>query len=244
MTLQEIIQLRQREKGDNMEKKADLKTMTWKQRIGFVWDYYRLVILAVVAVIILIGMTVHHYMTTKEDVSQIVLVNAKSMPADEEPDFSEFMEQYGYDTAAQEVVVNDAYYVDLTSTDTSNLYSYQSLQTVIAGGGVDVLGADEMVFEKLCQHERSSDTYPLDIADLTQYFSKDELEQLKDYIFYVEDKDTGDTFAAGIRLGAGSWPVEHGYYDKECILGIALGSEHKEAAEQMFHYLLEKSNLD
>lgn len=52
MTLQEIIQLRQRKKGDNMEKKADLKTMTWKQRIGFVWDYYRLVILAVVAVII------------------------------------------------------------------------------------------------------------------------------------------------------------------------------------------------
>ena len=181
-----------------MEKKADLKTMTWKQRIGFVWDYYRLVILAAVAVIILIGMTVHHYMTTKEDVSQIVLVNAKSMPADEEPDFSEFMEQYGYDTAAQEVVVNDAYYVDLTSTDTSNLYSYQSLQTVIAGGGVDVLGADEMVFENLAQSGA--------MADLTQYFSKDELEQLKDYIFYVEDKDTGDTFAAGIRLGAGSWP--------------------------------------
>ncbi len=169
-----------------MEKKADLKTMTWKQRIGFVWDYYRLVILAVVAVIILIGMTVYHYMTTKEDISQIVLVNAKSMPADEEPDFSEFMEQYGYDTAAQEVVVNDAYYVDLTSTDTSNLYSYQSLQTVIAGGGVDVLGADEMVFENLAQSGA--------IADLTQYFSKDELEQLKDYIFYVEDKDTGDTF--------------------------------------------------
>lgn len=223
-------------KGDNMEKKADLKTMTWKQRIGFVWDYYRLVILAVVAVIILIGMTVHHYMTTKEDISQIVLVNAKSMPADEEPDFSEFMEQYGYDTAAQEVVVNDAYYVDLTSTDTSNLYSYQSLQTVIAGGGVDVLGADEMVFENLAQSGA--------IADLAQYFSKDELEQLKDYIFYVEDKDTGDTFAAGIRLGAGSWSVEHGYYEKECILGIALGSEHKEAAEQMFRYLLEKSNLD
>ena len=165
-----------------MEKKADLKTMTWKQRIGFVWDYYRLVILAVVAVIILIGMTVHHYMTTKEDISQIVLVNAKSMPADEEPDFSEFMEQYGYDPAAREVVVNDAYYVDLTSTDTSNLYSYQSLQTVIAGGGVDVLGADEMVFENLAQSGA--------IADLTQYFSKDELEQLKDYIFYVEDKDT------------------------------------------------------
>ena len=38
--------------------------------------------------------------------------------------------------------------------------------------------------------------------------------------------------------------VEHGYYEKECILGIALGSEHKEAAEQMFRYLLEKSNLD
>ena len=147
-----------------MEKKADLKTMTWKQRVGFVWDYYRLVILAVVAVIILIGMTVHHYMTTKEDISQIVLVNAKSMPADEEPDFSEFMEQYGYDTAAQEVVVNDAYYVDLTSTDTSNLYSYQSLQTVIAGGGVDVLGADEMVFENLAQSGA--------IADLAQYFPK------------------------------------------------------------------------
>ena len=107
---------------------------------------------------------------------------------------------------------------------------------MIAGGGVDVLGADEMGFENLAQSGA--------IADLTQYFSKDELEQLKDYIFYVEDKDTGDTFAAGIRLGAGSWPVEHGYYEKECILGIALGSEHKEAAEQMFRYLLEKSNLD
>ena len=34
-----------------MEKKADLKTMTWKQRIGFVWDYYRLVILAALAYI-------------------------------------------------------------------------------------------------------------------------------------------------------------------------------------------------
>ena len=93
-----------------------------------------------------------------------------------------------------------------------------------------------MVFENLAQSGA--------IADLAQYFSEDELETLKDYIFYVEDKDTGDTFAAGIRLGAGSWPVEHGYYDKECILGIALGSEHKGAAEQMFRYLLEKSNLD
>ena len=50
-----------------MEKKADLKTMTWKQRIGFVWDYYRFVILAVVAVIILIGMTVHHYIGKRQE---------------------------------------------------------------------------------------------------------------------------------------------------------------------------------
>lgn len=213
-----------------MEKKADLKSMTWKKRIGFIWDYYKWFIIIGIILIIALISTVKHFMTEKSSVAELILVNTESNSTSIVPDFSDFMEQYGYNADKEEIGVNDSYFLNITSNDSSNLYTYQSLMTILAGGGVDVFCSDELLYENLA----GSSTF----ADLSQYLSEEELAELEDDIYYITDEETGKTYPGGIELGKDSWVVEQTYYKKGCIMGIVNGSEKEEAAGRLFRYIL------
>lgn len=213
------------------EKKANLKEMTPKERISYIWDYYKFWIIGViVAVIAMIGI-VRSITGSKNAIAQMVFVNAS--PECGEVDMTDFLTQNGYDPAEDEVAVNTSFYLDLTSTDTNGMYTLQSLQTLIAAGGMDVLCADEKLYDFLGKNGAA--------ADLSQYFSAEELAQLEDFgqIYYITDEETNVEYPAGIILDKDSWMVKNGYYDDTCIIGIVNGGLNPDAGLQILQYIVD-----
>lgn len=215
-----------------MEKKADFKTMKKSEIIGFIWDYYKwFIIVGVIVIAALVG-TIRHFASYQEAVVQIALVNCDKTQMEEEgePDFSDFMEMYGYDTKEEKVSLNTGYDVDLDATSTSEVYSFQSFVALTAAGGVDVMAADEEAYIFIAECRT--------VASLEEYFSEEFLEKYKEDIVYAENVDTGEDFPAGIRIKNNPWMVEHGFYQEDCVIGIGNGTERGEAAVRMFLYLL------
>lgn len=215
-----------------MEKKADFKTMSKSERVGFIWDYYKWWIIGAIILIAVAVNLIQHFVSYKTPVAQLVLVNCgtSGMEDEAEPDFSDFMKQYGYDEAEQEVTLQTSYVVDLENTSSSNAYTYESLQTIVAAGGVDVLAADEDVFTYFTEQQN--------YANLSDYLSDVLMEQYADDIVYATDPETDEEYPAGIRLEKNAWMEQYDYYPQGCVIGIVNGSEHKEAARQLLLYLL------
>ena len=213
-----------------MEKKADLKTMKKSEVAGFIWDYYKWWIIGGVIVIALVTSLIYHFVTYKSPIVELVLVNCASEGEETEPDFSDFMDQYGYDDTKQEVVLQNSYAVNLTNGASGNVYSFEALQTLIAAGGVDVLAADKEVYAYLAKQQN--------VADLSDYLSADLMEKYAKNIVYVTDSETGKKYPAGIRLVHNQWMDNYGYYPDGCVIGIVNGSGRTTAAKQLMQYLL------
>lgn len=212
-----------------MREKVDFKKLNMKQKTGYIWDYYKLPILAGLLVLILSIYFIGEYVKNKEPVATLVAVNAEPGRGFADTDFSDFIEEYDYNPAKQEVVVDTGYTLD-SSNPTKDPYNYQALITVVSAGAADVLSADEELFVYLAEAGGC--------ADLKNFLSKEELAERKEDIVYVTIPGTEEQYAAGIRVGGDSWFGENGFYKDGCIVGIASGTIHEEGAARLLKYLL------
>jgi len=218
-----------------MEKKADFKTMKKSEIAGFVWDYYKwFIIVGIIIVAAVVGI-VRHFLSYKDSVVQIALLNCdKTQMEKEEPDFTDFMEMYGYDSRKEEIKVNTGYDVDINATSSAEIYSFQSFVALTAAGGVDVMAADEETYEFVAECRA--------IASLEEYLPGGFMEKYNEDIVYAKNMDTGEDFPAGIRIENNPWMVEHGFYGEDCVIGFGNGTKKEEAAVQMFLYILGESD--
>ncbi len=218
-----------------MEKKADFKTMKKSEIAGFVWDYYKWFIIVGIIVIAAVVGIVRHFLSYKDSVVQIALLNCdKTQMEKEEPDFTDFMEMYGYDSRKEEIKVNTGYDVDINATSSAEIYSFQSFVALTAAGGVDVMAADEETYEFVAECRA--------IASLEEYLPEGFMEKYNEDIVYAKNMDTGEDFPAGIRIENNPWMVEHGFYGEDCVIGFGNGTKKEEAAVQMFLYILGESD--
>jgi hypothetical protein len=218
-----------------MEKKADFKTMKKSEIAGFVWDYYKWFIIVGIIIIAAVVGIVRHFLSYKDSVVQIALLNCnKTQMEKEEPDFTDFMEMYGYDSRKEEIKVNTGYDVDINATSSAEIYSFQSFVALTAAGGVDVMAADEETYEFVAECRA--------IASLEEYLPGGFMEKYNEDIVYAKNMDTGEDFPAGIRIENNPWMVEHGFYGEDCVIGFGNGTKKEEAAVQMFLYILGESD--
>ena len=214
-----------------MEKKANLQEMSKKERIEFIWDYYKFWIIGGIIGIIAIISVVHHFMTVKETVAEMLLVNAST--ENEVSNMDEYLTERGYNPQKQEIIINSSFIINLERTDTTNVYTLQSLQTIIAADGADILAADSEMYQYLASLSS--------MADLRDFLSDDILEKYADNIFYVTDEDSGDTYPAGIIIPNNAWMVANGYYTDDCYIGILTGRSKSEDAAPLLLYILGES---
>lgn len=212
-----------------MREKVDFKKLDRKQKLGYIWDYYKLPILIGLFLLIFGTYVICEVVKGKEAVATLVTVNAEAGRGYEDTDFSDFMEKYDYNPTKQEVAVDTGYTLD-SSNPTKDPYIYQALITIVSAGGADVVSADEGMFS--CLAEAGG------FRDLTEYLSEEELAEYEEDIVYVQLQGMEEEYAAGIRLDSDSWLVENGYYKEECIVGIAAGTMHEEGAERLLRYIL------
>lgn len=231
-----------------MEKKPDLKAMTGKERLGYLWDYYKWVlILAVIAVIVVVSI-VRSALTKKNTVLELVFANADTMTAGDDASalFTDFLTAEGFDPKKDEIVVNTGIRI-LDGTSMSDVYGQQALTTILGSGAADLCVMNEELF---LQEASLGAFLPVQF-----YLSEEEMEAYADRIVWVEsdpelsapiaeegeDAATGTQYARGVRLSKSSRVVTSGFYGEDgTVLGIAVTSERPELAARLVRTLLEE----
>lgn len=212
-----------------MEKKANLKEMTLKEKIGYIKDYYWwAILLGILAIVLLVG-GIRYYITYKDPVVRLVLVNANTTDV-EEPDFSEFLDANGFDKEKERIDVNTGYVMDIETTSTVVSDQFQALVVLNTAGGVDVIAINEREFSFFGDYRG--------MTDLREVMPEDFLEEHEEDLVYSNNIDTDEPYVSGLRLDDDNWLVKQGYYKDDVVLGFGGGCKDIESARKLFYYII------
>ena len=150
------------------ERKAVLQNGTTKQKISYIWDYYKWHIMIPIIVVIALISYIVNIVTRPDIILNGVMLNvynmeSESSPADLLPDF--YKEQK-IDSKEEEINLNSSLHYSVDNLNTN----YQTMQVLMAW-----LSADQLDFVTGDATSLTDLAYKDYFTDLRDYFTEDEL---------------------------------------------------------------------
>lgn len=211
-----------------MEKKVDLKEMSAKQRIGYIWDYYKWHIIGSVLAVCIVGSVLHHFITYRNPLLNVIMINADSSSV--QPDsFREFQEVYGYDLTDSPVSASTFYFPDGDSAFASSYMDYQALTAIIAAGNQDIFLGNGDTYLNYCDQGA--------LMNLSDVLSPAQMEKYADSLIYSTVGGTQEPYPCAIDLSGHPWLAQFGYTDT-CYFGILSCYQNPDACTQFAEFLL------
>lgn len=216
-----------------MKYKVNFKALSTKQKIEYVWDYYKWHVVILVFVISMIVSTVQNAINYKEPLLNIIMLNSYgAMINTEDHGFEEFFERYDYDSFDGAVEIKkDIFFSLQEELNYEDYESYEVLFPLLVGQEYQmILGTGEKTLNFLNQGF---------LSDLSMILSKDILERYKNQLVYFEDE--GKKYPCAIILSNNQWLAENNYYDGECYVGILNQENISEVVIDFTEFLLSYS---
>lgn len=214
-----------------MEKKTNFKELSAKAKFQYVWDYYRWHILVAICVIAFLIYTLVHFITYKDPILNVIMVNCYNNLANDTAGFDDYMLQEGYDLDNECVSFTTSLTEMMDDIDATDLSDYDSLTMRLTAGGEDLIFSTEDVYMEYASQGC--------MVDLTEVLPQDLLDEHADNLIYVTDSETGTTYPCGIFLEDNAWIKEYNYYEEGCYLGILTKAEHSDTAVSFVEYVLQ-----
>ena len=210
----------------------DRKVMAGLDRQGklvFLWDYYKLPILAAVCALALVLVTAVTSAARRPAAMYAVLVNAASSQGDREA-LDALLAEGGVDMAGRRVDVTADLRLGWAFDESGDVQTVQVLAALFGISGLDFFAADEPVFARYADQDA--------FLDLSLFLDRSLLERHRDDLYYYQNGD-GQTVLGGVILRAGSPLHEAGYYRDNVVAGVAANAQNMEEAVVFLRRLLE-----
>lgn len=208
--------------------------MKWKEKIGYIWDYYKLWILGGCAAIVLLVAILFQTVGIHKDISlQVTMVNADAIMVDNSKLFKAYEKEY-CDSKFEKIQVEATFKLKKNDTGTYSGSSYQVLSAEFLSGQIDTFISDRETFDFLA----TNNTF----ANLTDKLTKEELEKYKPYFVYAKDAKTGKEYPVGISLNNCPKFAKENFYQTEAVIGIGALSSQTGNARQMIAYLFQNKS--
>ena len=187
-----------------MEKKVNLKEMSTKQRIGYIWDYYKWHMIGAVLAVSVAVSILHHFITYREPLLNIIMINGgNNVVSEENNGFNEFLSAYGYDPSESPIACSSFYFPENDTAVSSAYLEQQALIAIIAAGEQDILLGNGTVYENYCRQGA--------LVDLSTILSPELLSSYEDSFLHLcrhrgkcavsmRDRIIGKSVAVPIRL--------------------------------------------
>lgn len=217
------MKLRQRWEKD----REALKKLSGRDKWLFVWDYYRIPLIAAACVMLLTAITLLTNAGREEVALYAVFVNTDVSL--EEPDASalnDLAEAAGIPMEGKTVDLTANLTLGQTYSEAADAQTVQVLAALFGISDLDLFAADQAVFERYAQQDA--------FADLSVLIDRELLAGADLYTYSVE----GKTVTGGIVLHPGSVLHRAGYYHGDVIVGAAINAEHLEEAVAVLRQLL------
>ena len=221
------MKLRQRWEKD----RETLKKLSGRDKWLFVWDYYRIPLIAAACVMLLTAITLLTNAGREEVALYAVFVNTDVSL--EEPDASALnalAEAAGIPMEGKTVDLTANLTLGQTYSEAADAQTVQVLAALFGISDLDLFAADQAVFERYAQQDA--------FADLSVLIDRELLAGADLYTYSVE----GKTVTGGIVLHPGSVLHRAGYYHGDVIVGAAINAEHLEEAVAMLRAMVEAQN--
>lgn len=168
------------------EQKKKFSTLTFTEKIQYIWEYYRLIIAAVIAVVLVIISFVHAYIRNDYDtVCEIAVCDGKITGYDTDDDAltTGFTSYLGVDGKKERVHIDYSYNLEEKFLDMDPQVSKEKIYILSQTNNIDGY---------MCEYD-DTDHFCFDTScflyDLNDLFTSEELEQLSDYLVYHTHKD-------------------------------------------------------
>ncbi len=159
------------------EQQKKLKGKTFREKLGYFWDYYKVHTLVAVAVLIVGGGLIHDIVTAKEEAFSATLLNAYG--GNMQHEFQDaFAEYAGIDTEIYDCYIDTSSTLNYNMTSEADLAIFQRTVAMAQTGGLDVLAGDLMPFT----HMAGTGMF----LDLREVLTGEEYARYEPYFYYLD----------------------------------------------------------
>lgn len=214
-----------------MKEKKVFQSLSAKAKLQYIWDYYKFPILGTAAAVGIVIFLLHHFLTYRDPLLNVIMINCNAPYGATEDGFYGFMEKYGYSSDKNN-------YISLTATmqfrdgaDYTESYNdHYLLTTKVAAGNQDLFFGTGEVFLRYAEDGA--------LVDLSTVLSEELLEKYKDNLIYSTDCGEAAPYPCAIEIKENEWLKKNNYYDT-CYFGIFYDNQDIETCRQFAEFLLE-----
>ena len=214
-------------------KKLEGKSL--QQKAGYIWDYYKLWIIGIIAFVSFSAFVIHQARTALTDHwFYLMLANTRQEVGTDTSLCKGYVEYSGYDTTEKLIEFNDEAYFDYGKNRAAGNKYYEIFVACTDSG---VLDAVTMEPEKLSSLGESGR-----LMDLRDERCASIYEKYQDRLIYTipYDKDySTDPVPIGIDVSDSILISEYHIYTDGCAVGIGAQSSNIEAVEKFLDYIYE-----
>lgn len=230
---------------DIRENNRKMKGKSFKAKLQYFWEYYRLPTIIILFTIIIVFSAVKAIITKKDVAFEVVMVNCQGTP-----DPTQFEEILGLNQEKEEVVYDNSFSMSADPAAYSEAFytSAQKLVALVAAQQVDVMIADPQLSENYFNSEF--------FVDLRNYFTEEELKKMNEpfedengnliepkVIWHqMIDEETGDLIGEymPIAIDIGDAPAITSvpcYYCEHVYLTVFVNTKHPEDIRKFYDHL-------
>lgn len=212
------------------------KKMNWKEKIGYVFDYYKWWVLGGVVLIGVLIYALHYSVQIHPDtIAGVTLVNADTITVEESDWLENYIEENNI-SKTDRILVDASLAIHMDGSNPTSSQSYQVLSAELLSSEIDLLITDQDTFEYI----NSAGT----MMPLTELLSQEQLEMYSEQLIYLENSATKKVEPVGISMENCSTLKEEHFFKEDgkiIVAGIPTLSEHQEEAVKLVMYLLREN---
>ncbi len=205
-----------------------------RQRLNFIWDYYKFPILALLLVIVIAVTSLISNIGRTGVCMYAVLINNDSIAIDcDMAVFDDLLKEAGLDIGKKKTDIQADYSLGRAHEESEDMETLQILNALFLFNSVDVYVSDKEYFDYFAEVGA--------FADLSLLIDQELLSGLDESDCYYQDA-SGHPALTGIYLHEGSPLHEAGFYHNDVIIGVANGGENLDYAVELIKQLLRDRN--
>jgi hypothetical protein len=216
------------------EERDKLKNMSLKDRLWYIWEYYKIpIIIAVVAVVFISSIGSAVYNNRFETALSCVIIN--SSPTGETDSVDDYFNQgfRQYIDLKEDAKIDVDYSMSLTFDESSmNEFTYAQMAKItamISSKSLDVMiGKPDTI-----DHFGEMGGF----VDLKELLPADVYDKAKENFYFVTNQETGEKAACGILIGNTDFCKKTGLIIDDPILAVMSNSTHTDTAVELIRYV-------
>lgn len=224
------MKLKDRLKSD----RETLRKLNRKDQLLFIWDYYKIPILAAVSALVLAVMVFASWIGKKDVAMYAVFVNSNAAVVQTRPELlDELLSTAGVDMDGKAIDITADLSLGKDYNNDTDGQTIQILAALFGISGLDVFAAEQASFDRYAVQDA--------FVDLS-LFLEPELYEKSGVTPYRYTGSDGQEIMGGIVLHPGTVLHDSGYYHEDVVIGVASNAQNLDEAVAFVKQLLKQAD--